>query len=321
LHKTLKNDVQIIQQKYSGGIMRLDLNRIHGIVVPMVTPLTNDESIDERALIKITNFILNGGVHGVFVNSTTGEGVCLTNDEARKVLQIVINSVNKKVPVYANVSGNSVKIALNNIKEAESSGADIVVAHPPYFYPPNSQEELFFYYECILKESKMPVMIYNIPFTTQAPIAINTIKRLLNFENLIGIKDSSVDYVFLLNLIKLKQIRSDFKIFIGKSHMWTAGMLSGADGGLDGISNVIPGLCVKLYEKIRSGSDDIFDCQKEIDEIWRVYECRSFLGGVKAAMSLLELCEPYTSKPILEASKEEVQNIKRILMENKVLDQ
>ena len=167
----------------------------------------------------------------------------------------------------------------------------------------------------------MPVMMYNIPFTTQAPIAINTIKRLLNFENLIGIKDSSVDYVFMQNLIKLKQIRPDFKIFIGKSHMWTAGILSGADGGLDGISNVIPNLCVKLYDKIKSGSVDIFECQKEIDEIWQIYECRSFLGGVKAAMSLLGLCEPYTSKPILEASGEEIQNIKRILLDNKVLKQ
>jgi dihydrodipicolinate synthase/N-acetylneuraminate lyase len=100
--------------------------------------------------------------------------------------------------------------------------------------------------------------------------------------------------------------------------MWTAGILSGADGGLDGISNVIPNLCAKLYDKIRSGSDDIFECQKEIDEIWRIYECRSFLGGVKAAMNLLGLCEPYTSKPILQASEEDVQNIKRILVRNKV---
>jgi dihydrodipicolinate synthase/N-acetylneuraminate lyase len=300
--------------------MRLDINRIHGIVVPMITPLTADESIDETALIRIVDYILNGGVHGIFVNSTTGEGVCLTNDEARKMLQIVIKRINRKVPVYANVSANSVKIALANIEKAESLDADIVVAHPPFFYPPNSQEELFLYYESILKESKLPVMIYNIPFTTQAPIAINTIKRLLDFENLIGIKDSSVDYVFLQDLIKLKEIRSDFKIFIGKSHMWTAGILSGADGGLDGISNIIPSLCVQLYDKIRSGSNDVFERQRDIDDIWQIYECRSFLGGIKAAMSLLGLCESYTSKPILPAAEEEIQNIKRILVENNVLE-
>ena len=300
--------------------MKLDINRIHGIVVPMITPLTADESIDETALIRIVDYILNGGVHGIFVNSTTGEGVCLTNDEARKMLQIVIKRINRKVPVYANVSANSVKIVLANIEKAESLDADIVVAHPPFFYPPNSQEELFLYYESILKESKLPVMIYNIPFTTQAPIAINTIKRLLDFENLIGIKDSSVDYVFLQDLIKLKEIRSDFKIFIGKSHMWTAGILSGADGGLDGISNIIPSLCVQLYDKIRSGSNDVFERQRDIDDIWQIYECRSFLGGIKAAMSLLGLCESYTSKPILPAAEEEIQNIKRILVENNVLE-
>ncbi|MBC8182924.1 dihydrodipicolinate synthase family protein [candidate division KSB1 bacterium] len=299
--------------------MKLDLARIHGIVVPVITPLNKDESIDENALLKIADYLISGGVHGIFVNSTTGEGVCLTNEEGRKVLQIVVQRVNKKVPVYANVSATSVKLALNNIKQVEDLGADIAVAHPPYFYPPNSQEELYTYYESLLNESKMPVMIYNIPFTTQAPIAIDTIERLLHFENLIGIKDSSVDYVFLLNLIKLKEQRPDFKIFIGKSHLWTAGILSGADGGLDGISNVIPGLCVKLYDKIKSGSDHVFDFQKEIDEIWRIYECRSFLGGVKAAMSLLGLCEAYTSKPILQASEEEVKNIKNILVEKEIL--
>ena len=299
--------------------MKLDLARIHGIVVPMITPLTKNELIDENALLKIIDYILNGGIHGIFVNSTTGEGVCLTNEEGQRILQIVIDRVNGKVPVYANVSATSVKIALNNIKQVENLGADIAVAHPPYFYPPNSQEELFTYYESIIKESNIPVMIYNIPFTTQAPIAINTVQRLLDFENLIGIKDSSVDYVFLQDLIKLKEQRPDFKIFIGKSHMWTAGILSGADGGLDGISNVIPELCVKLYDKIKIGSKDVFSDQKRIDEIWRIYECRSFLGGVKAAMNLLGLCEPVTSNPILQASKDEVQQIIKILTANKVL--
>jgi len=321
LHEAHKKIVQIIHKKYSGGSMKLDLNRIHGIVVPMITPLTKDESIDEKSLKKVTDYLLNGAVHGIFVNSTTGEGVCLTALEGQRVLQLVVDHVNGKVPVYANVSATSVKLALDNIKQVEDLGADIAVAHPPYFYPPNSQDELFSYYECILKETNLPVMIYNIPFTTQAPIAIDTIKRLLDFENLIGIKDSSVDYVFLQDLIKIKEIRSNFKVFIGKSHMWTAGILSGADGGLDGISNVIPNLCVKLYDKIRSGSEDVFDCQKEIDEIWRIYECCSFLGGVKAAMNLLGLCDPFISKPILPASDSEIQNIRKILVENKVLKQ
>lgn len=295
--------------------MSFDLSRVHGIVVPVITPLNEDESIDRSSLLKVINYLLDAGVHGIFVNSTTGEGVSLADSDKKKVLQIIVDRVNGIIPVYASISDTGTKRAIRNLREVEDVGADIAVAHPPYYYPPNSQEELYKYYEQIARNAVIPVMLYNIPFTTQAPIGLETIQRLLDFENIIGIKDSSVDFVFLGNLIRLKNIRPDFKIFVGKSHLWTAGILSGADGGLDGISNLIPKHCVRLYNEIKAGSKNIFDLQREINEIWRVYECRSFLGGIKAAMNLLGLCKPITVEPILAASEEEVQKIRRILLE------
>lgn len=87
------------------------------------------------------------------------------------------------------------------------------------------------------------------------------------------------------------------------------------EAGVHGISNLIPKHCVRLYNEIKAGSKNVFDLQREINEIWRVYECRSFLGGIKAAMSLLGLCKPITAKPILAASEEEIQKIRRILSE------
>ncbi|NOY57649.1 MAG: dihydrodipicolinate synthase family protein [Calditrichaeota bacterium] len=299
--------------------MNFDLSRVHGIVVPVITPLNEDESIDESSLHKIINYLLDAGVHGIFVNSTTGEGVCLSDSDRKKALKIIVNAVNGTVPVYASISDTGTKRALWNLKEAEDIGADIAVAHPPFYYPPNSQDELDKYYEQIARVAAIPVMLYNIPFTTQAPIALKTIQRLLEFETIIGIKDSSVDFVFLGNLITLKAIRPDFKIFVGKSHLWTGGILSGADGGLDGISNLIPEHCVRLYDEIKAGSENIFDLQREINEIWRVYECRSFLGGIKAAMSLLDLCKPITAKPTLAASEEETRKIRQILLDMKIL--
>lgn len=301
--------------------MNFDLSRVHGIVVPVITPLNKNESIDESSLHKIIKYLLDAGVHGIFVNSTTGEGVSLADSDRKKALQIIVNAVNGTVPVYASVSDTSTKRALRNLKEVEEIGADIAVAHPPFYYPPNSQEELYNYYEQIARVAAIPVMLYNIPFTTQAPIGLETIQRLLDIDKIIGIKDSSVDFVFLGNLIKLKNTRPDFKIFVGKSHLWTAGILSGADGGLDGISNLIPKHCVRLYDDIKAGSKNVYSLQKEINEIWRVYECRSFLGGIKAAMNLLGLCKPITAKPILAASEEEIKRIRRILLDRGILNQ
>lgn len=299
--------------------MRFNHRHVHGIVVPIITPLRKNETVDETALIHIVQHLLRGGVHGIFVNSTTGEGVCLLEEERWKVLQIVRESVDGKIPVYAGVSDNSIKRVLQNLEGVQNLGADIAVAHPPFYYPPNSQEELFLYFKEISRASKIPLMLYNIPSTTQASISLETIQYLMDFENVIGIKDSSVDFIFLQNLIELKKFRPDFKILIGKSNLWAAGMLSGADGGLDGISNLIPGLCVQLYNRVRSGGDGVFELQKKINAIWKIYECRSFLGGLKAAMSFLGLCRPFTSRPILSASKKERENIRQLLIQHGIL--
>jgi 4-hydroxy-tetrahydrodipicolinate synthase len=301
-------------------LMKFDSSKIHGIVVPVITPLKSDESIDVIALYKIIDYLLSAKVHGIFVNSTTGEGICLTDLERQQALKIVVEKAKSHIPVYAGISDTSTKLTLQNLKEAEDLGADIAVVHPPFFYPPNSQEEIYIHFEQIVQSASIPIMLYNIPSITKAPIALETMQRLLNFERIIGVKDSSCDFILLQSLIKLKYLRPDFKVFVGKCQLWTAGILSGANGGLDGISNLIPRQCVRLYQKIRSGSSpQAFALQREINEIWRVYECRSFLGGLKAAMHLLGFCEPITTKPILPASEEEIQKIKQILSEKGIL--
>ena len=293
----------------------------HGIVVPIITPLTAEENVDELSLRKCIKHLLKGGIHGIFVNSTTGEGLNLRDEQKRLALKVVVDEVNNKVPIYAGVSDTSLGRALDNLVEAVELGADVAVAHPPFYYPPNSQEELLTYYQTLAEQSPLPVMLYNIPSTTKAHIELDTVRTLMQQENIIGIKDSSVDYVFLLNLIELKKYRPDFYIFIGKSHMWTAGIMSGADGGLDGISNLIPDLCVQLYETIKDGRyEGAVELQRKINEIWRVYECRSFLGGIKTAMNMRGLCQPWTTKPILMASAEEQQRIANILREYKLID-
>jgi 4-hydroxy-tetrahydrodipicolinate synthase len=294
-------------------------DQLKGIVVPLITPITKDERVDEVSLRKIVNYTLESGVHGLFVNSTTGEGVCLTDDEKLRNLKIVMKEVNGRVPVYAGISETSTKRTLECMAKTQQSGADILVAHAPFYYPPNNQEELVNFYSTVAKNADLPVMLYNIPFTTQAPLTIESARKLMDIENIVGIKDSSVDYVFLLNLIELKKNRPDFNIFIGKTHMWAAGIMSGADGGLDGISNLIPKHCVNLYKAIKENRPNIYDLQSEINEIWRVYECRSFLGGIKAAMNLLDLCEPYTVHPVTAASQDEIEKIKKILKKYNLL--
>ncbi|NOY78521.1 MAG: dihydrodipicolinate synthase family protein [Calditrichaeota bacterium] len=298
----------------------IDSERVRGVVVPLVTPITEDEKVDEDALLKLMNHVQEAGVHGIFVNSTTGEGIALENSERNRALDIVAKIRKKELLIFSGISDTSTRRTLQNLAQVEEKGADVAVLHPPFYYPANNQEELYRYYKTVAKSAQIPLMIYNIPSMTKSNVHIETVSRLMEIDNIIGIKDSSVDYLFLLKLVRLKEKRPDFKIFIGKSHFWTAGILSGADGALDGISNLIPGLCVKLYDTIQFGNPkEAFALQRKIDDIWEIYNCGSFLSGIKTALKYMGIGNGRVTEPIQEISDEEKKKIYTILIENGVI--
>lgn len=298
----------------------LEISQVKGIIVPIITPLHEDETVDEASLRRCVRHVLDAGVHGIFVNSTTGEGIALLDQERKKSIEIVLDEVNRKTLVFVGVNDTSTGRVLKNVEYANTLDADAVVAHPHFYYPLNHQSEIIEFYNDIARISKLPVMLYNIPSTTKIAISIESVKELMKNEAIIGIKDSSVDYLYLLKLIESKKNRADFKIFIGKSHLWTAGLFEGADGGLDGISNLIPALCVELYNTIMNQNvNHAFELQHQINEIWKVYECQSFLSGIKGALSLLGFCSPTVTKPNSPLTDTESKKIKSIMKTHHLL--
>ncbi|MBD3376401.1 hypothetical protein GF406_15305 [candidate division KSB1 bacterium] len=289
------------------------LDSVKGIVVPMVTPLTSDETLDVKAVEHLYEHLALGGVHGIFLLSTTGEGLCLTDKVRNDFCDHMVKINHKDIPLYVGISDTSTKRTIQNAHAVADKGFDIAVAHAPYYFPANNQDELIAFFESVATSSPLPVMIYNIPSTTQSALTLDSVSKLMQVENIIGIKDSSVDFVFLQYLIDLKQDRPDFKILIGKSHFWAAGILAGADGGLDGISNVIPGKCVQLYNACINKEQTIFELQKTINHIWKIYDGHSFLGGLKYTLYRQGLIQPHLSAPISPANEVERQNIENII--------
>ncbi|MDZ7373385.1 MAG: dihydrodipicolinate synthase family protein [candidate division KSB1 bacterium] len=294
--------------------------QLRGMVVPLVTPLLPDQSLDEEGLRRVVGYVLDGGVHGVFVNSTTGEGLCLLEDQRRRALEIVARVVDGRVPVLVNVGGTSTRNALRELRLAVEGGADGVVAHPPYLYPINDQQEILNFYRALADSSPLPVFVYNLPMVVGASISLAVLEELVTHPQIAGIKDSSADFVYLTRLIELKQRRPDFRIFIGKSHLWAAGIWRGADGGLDGVSNVVPRLCVELFEAVEAGDlGRALELQRRIDDVWKLYQCRSFLAAIKMAVSKLGLCGPTVSSPILNLSEDEERHVEEVLRRNGLL--
>jgi 4-hydroxy-tetrahydrodipicolinate synthase len=194
------------------------------------------------------------------------------------------------------------------------------VVHPPFFYALNSQQELLTFYRTLADATDLPLILYNIPSLTKQPIAVETVRELLKHPNIIAIKDSSVDYVNLIELIKLKKEFPSFRVFVGKTHMFTPCLLAGGDGGVDGISNLIPERCVHLVELIKSGKIiEAYRLQDEINEIWNVYHVRSFVAGIKMAMHLAGLCGTTVSSPLLTLSDAEKEHVHSIMAKHNLI--
>jgi len=291
-----------------------------GIVVPIITPLHEDETVDRLSFQKCINHVIAGGVHGLFVNSTTGEATSLLDSEREKVIQSALQTVQQKVPLLVGISDTSTRRVMQHLEITNSLPIDAVVLHPFFFYPLNTPNELVRFFNTVASHSRHPLLLYNIPGTTKIAISLEVVRQLMKNENIIGIKDSSVDFLNLIGLIELKQIRPDFKIFIGKSHLWTSGILEGADGGLDGLSNLVPGLCVQLYNLISEQKTvEAYALQKRLNEIWKIYEGQSQISALKTALNWMKLCPAVVAHPTVSVTEEEKVKIKQILLAHQLI--
>lgn len=307
----------------------IDLSALDGVVVPLATPLTAEEKVDTVSLRKLIDHLLAGvtpdgenfPVQGIFVNSTTGETHALTHAEQERALQIVVEHVAGRCLVLAGVSDVGTQRALEKLRRAEEAGVDVAIAHPPYFYLCNAPAETFAYFKKLAEHARIPLMLYNNPPLTKSSIDMQTVRELMQFENIIGIKESSADYLYLTQMIQLKkELRPEFRIFIGKAFLWTAGITAGADGMLDTICNLIPGLAGKLYRLLKSGNlPEALPVQEKINSIWSILRASSYLSALKTALHLMGLGDARVTHPIMRISDDEVKWIREIMSEHGIL--
>jgi len=175
--------------------------KLKGVVVPLGTPLTSDERIDEKGMRKLTRYVLDGGVHGIFVLGTMGGFTFLEDKEKTRAIEIVIDEVKGKVPVIAGASDTSTARVIKNVRIAQKMKADAVAILPPY-YGSLKQKQIINFYSKIAEEVNIPLFIYNNPFSTRNPIEPETVFELSKSENIVGIKDSSQNFFNLFSVIQ-----------------------------------------------------------------------------------------------------------------------
>ena len=296
--------------------MRGRMKEIKGIIPPIITPMNEDESINEHELANQVDRLIEAGVHGIFAFGTNGEGYILNEDEKEIVLSVVIKTVAKRVPVYAGTGCISTKDTIQMSQMAEKMGADILSIITPSFAA-TSQEELYLHYKRVAETVSLPIVLYNIPARTGNALAPATVEKLSGIDNIVGVKDSSGNFDNMLQYIERTR-NKDFAVLSGNDSLILWNLLAGGVGGISGCANVFPQNMVAIYEEFVTGNMD--EAKKAQDAI-RSFRDTFRYGNpntiVKAAVELSGYPVGKCRSPFSFISNEGIIAIKKVLEECK----
>src|SRR3989454_8292990 len=184
------------------SIDALTMKKLEGIIAPMATAITHDEKIDAKTTRTLVDFLIDGGIDGLFPLGTSGEFALFDREERKNIIDTVVDQTNGRVPVLAGVSDPSLENVLAFAKDAEDAGADAIVATPPYYYA-TGEEGLFNHFETIARKSGLPLVVYNIPEWTHLFVPPSVIQRLAERRLVVGTKESGCHCPNLLPVLKV----------------------------------------------------------------------------------------------------------------------
>ena len=289
---------------------------IKGIIPPIVTPMNEDESVNEKELRNQVNRQIKGGIHGLFPFGTNGEGYILNEKEKEEVLSIVIDETKGRVPVYAGTGCISTKDTIRQSQMAESLGADVLSIITPSFAAA-SQNELYDHYKAVAEAVDMPIFLYNIPARTGNALAPATVAKLSKIPNIVGAKDSSGNFDNMLQYIEQTRDSKDFAVLSGNDSLILWNLLAGGTGGIAGCANVFPEVMASIYNYFAAG--DLENARKAQDSIRSFRGCFKYGNPntiVKTAVNLLGYPVGKCRAPFNQVPEEGIEALKKVLAEN-----
>jgi dihydrodipicolinate synthase/N-acetylneuraminate lyase len=261
--------------------------RLQGIFTPMLVPLDGQGEIHEAELRRFINWLIASGVHGLYPNGSTGEFTRFSAEERRRIIRITCDEVKGRVPILAGAAEANVKETIAACELYHQLGATAVAIVSPFYYR-LSAESVYAHFREIALHSPIDVTLYNIPMFA-SPIDIPTIRRLAEFERIVGIKDSSGDVAFMMRMISaVRPLRPEFTFLTGWDCVLVPMLIAGADGGTNAASNVVPELMRQIYDLTRTGSiAPAMELQRRILELFdlMLYEFE-FPDGFRAGVEM-----------------------------------
>ena len=288
---------------------------LKGSIVALITPF-DGENLCEDTYIKLINYHLVSGTNGIVPGGTTGESPTISHNEHKKIIEIAVKECSKKIPVIAGTGSNSTDEAIELSKFAEKAGSDALLLVTPYYNKP-TQEGLYQHYKKINDNVGIPIIIYNIPSRSVIDMSVDTMSKLYELKNIVGVKDATGD---------LKRVDQQLKA-MGKEFI----QLTGNDdnslefnkrGGVGSIS-VTANIAAKYCSDFQKACVNNFHKAEDLDKILQPVHNAMFIESnpspVKYAASLLGMCNPSVRLPLVELRDETKKKVKEALKVAKLL--
>ncbi len=292
-----------------------------GSNVALVTPFKGD-SLDEETYIKIINFHLENGTNGLVPAGTTGESPTLSHREHEKVIELCIQEAKGKIPVIAGTGSNSTSEAISLTEHAEKAGADGALVVTPYYNKP-TQEGLYQHYKAINDKCGIPIIIYNIPGRSVIDMTVDTMARLFELKNIVGVKDATGD----LNRVDetFKKIGNEFIQLTGEDGLAYEYNKRGGVGCISVTANIAPKMCSDMQKFSKSENKDVQKKAKEIDKILQPVHKSLFIESnpspVKYAAKLIGLCDDNVRLPLVTVLEPTKAEVKKALLSAKLINE
>lgn len=290
----------------------IELERLKGSIVPLVTPFTEDDEFDESTFRKLVDWQIEQGSHGISVEGTTGEPSALSLEEREHIYSVVMSAVGGRVPVVAGTGTNNLKETIRLTKKAEDLGVDASLVIVPYYNRP-SQEGLLDYFTRVARSIALPVIIYNIPGRTATNMEPATMKKLRDrCNNVIGVKEANKDFDQVSKVLSV--VGRDFLVYSGIESLCYPMLMLGGAGHVSATGNLLPRKVADIYNYVAEG-----DWKRALELHYELLPINEALFWdtnpvpLKCALGIIGKINPRLRPPLVSLSEEKKARLAKVM--------
>lgn len=277
------------------------MNKLRGIVPPVVTPLRSQTELDTPGLVRLVDHLVTGGVAGLFILGTTGEGPALSSRLRFALVEQTAIALRGRKPLLVGVSDTSLEESIRLAEHAAQCRATAVVATPTYYFPRTEREHVR-YFQLLADRSPLPVFVYNMPACVGVNLSVDAVRNCTPHPNIVGLKDSGGNLAIFRGYLTLREQRPDWSFLIGPEHLLADAVLAGGDGGVHAGANFLPELFVSWFHAAdQKDQAEVERLRETVLQLGRIYEVGgdflSVARGIKCALSIRGICSDVMAEP------------------------